>query len=39
MSVVIDNGYKHLPEADLRAIAVYLRSLPPIPNKVVKKDK
>jgi hypothetical protein len=39
MSVVIDNGYKHLPEADLRAIAVYVRSLPPIPNKVVKKDK
>ena len=39
MSVVIENGYKHLPEADLRAIAVYLRSLPPIRNKVVKKDQ
>jgi len=39
MSVVRDNGYKHLPEADLHAIAVYLRSLPPIRNKVVKKDK
>lgn len=39
MSVVIENGYKHLPEADLRAIAVYLRSLPPMRNKVVKKDK
>jgi mono/diheme cytochrome c family protein len=39
MSVMIDNGSKHLPEADLRAIAVYLRSLPPIHNKVVKKDK
>ena len=39
MSVVIENGYKHLPEADLRAIAVYLRSLSPIRNKVVKKDK
>jgi mono/diheme cytochrome c family protein len=39
MSVVIENGYKHLPEADLRAIAVYLRSLPPIRHKVVKKDK
>jgi len=39
MSVVIENGYKHLPEADLRAIAAYLRSLPPIRNKVVKKDK
>ena len=39
MSVVIENGYKHLPEADLRAIAVYLRSLSPIRHKVVKKDK
>ena len=39
MSVVIHNGYKHLPEADLRAIAVYLRSLQPIRHKVVKKDK
>jgi mono/diheme cytochrome c family protein len=39
MSVVIENGYKHLPETDLRAIAVYLRSLPPIRHKVVKKDK
>lgn len=38
MSVVIENGYKHLPEADLRAIAVYLRSLPPIHHKVVKKE-
>lgn len=37
MSLVIENGYKHLPEPDLRAIAVYLRSLPPIRNKVVKK--
>jgi mono/diheme cytochrome c family protein len=39
MSVVINNGYKLVPEADLRALAVYLRSLPPIRNKVVKKDK
>jgi mono/diheme cytochrome c family protein len=39
MSVVIDNGYKHLPEADLRAMAVYLRSLPAVRHKVVKKDK
>lgn len=39
MSVVIENGYKYLPEADLRAIAVYLRSLPSIRHKVVKKDK
>jgi mono/diheme cytochrome c family protein len=39
MSVVIDNGCKHLPEADLRAMAVYLRSLPAVRHKVVKKDK
>jgi mono/diheme cytochrome c family protein len=39
MSIVIENGYKHLSEPDLRAIAVYLRSLPPIRNKVVKPDK
>jgi hypothetical protein len=39
MRVVIDNGYKHLPEADLRAMAVYLRSLPPLRHKVVKKDQ
>jgi len=39
MSVVIENGYKHLPETDLRAITVYLRSLSSIRHKVVKKDK
>ncbi|MGE3539983.1 MAG: cytochrome c [Candidatus Tectimicrobiota bacterium] len=36
MSEVIEHGYKHLPEQDLRAIAVYLRTLPPLRNKVVK---
>jgi mono/diheme cytochrome c family protein len=38
MSEVIEHGYQHVPEADLRAIAVYLRSLEPIVNKVVPKD-
>lgn len=39
MSEVIEHGYQHLSEADLRAIAVYLRALEPIANKVVPKDK
>jgi hypothetical protein len=39
MSELIDNGYKHLTEADLRAIAVYLQSLKPISNKVQAKTK
>jgi mono/diheme cytochrome c family protein len=38
MSELITNGYKDLSDADLRAIAVYLRSLKPIHNKVVAKD-
>jgi mono/diheme cytochrome c family protein len=39
MSELIDNGFKHLTEADLRAIAVYLQSLKPIDHKVVAPDK
>lgn len=39
MSEMIEQGFQHVPEADLRAIAVYLRSLPPISNKVVPKPK
>jgi mono/diheme cytochrome c family protein len=39
MSELIDHGYKYLPEADLRAIAVYLRALKPIHNKVQAKEK
>lgn len=39
MSEIIEHGFQHMPEADLRAIAVYLRSLEPIANKVVPKDK
>lgn len=39
MSEVIEHGYKHLPEQDLRAIATYLKTRPPIRNKVVKPAK
>jgi mono/diheme cytochrome c family protein len=39
MGELIDSGYKHLTEADLRAIAVYLQSLKPISNKVQAKTK
>jgi mono/diheme cytochrome c family protein len=39
MSEVIENGYKHLTEADLRAIAVYIRSVPPISNKLEAKGE
>ena len=39
MSEVIEHGYKHMPDADLRAIAVYLSSLAPIANKVKAKNK
>ncbi len=34
MSEVIENGYQYLTQADLRAIAVYIRSLKPISNKL-----
>jgi hypothetical protein len=34
MAEVIDKGYKHLSEPDLKAIAVYLKSLPAIENEV-----
>ncbi len=39
MSEMIENGYTHLSEADRRAIAVYLRSLPPINNALIRKNK
>jgi mono/diheme cytochrome c family protein len=39
MSEMIEHGFQHVPETDLRAIAAYLRSLAPIANKVVPKDK
>jgi mono/diheme cytochrome c family protein len=37
MAEVIDEGLSHLTEADLQAIADYLRSLPPVENRVGKK--
>ena len=37
MSELISQGYKYLSEMDLRAIAVYLRSLKPIQHKVPAK--
>jgi mono/diheme cytochrome c family protein len=39
MSEVIENGYKYLTEADLRAIAVYIRSLQPVSNKLERKGE
>jgi hypothetical protein len=39
MSEVIDNGYKYLTEADLRAIAVYILSLQPISHKLERKGE
>ncbi len=37
MAEIIDKGYQHLEEADLKAIAVYLESLQPIENDVKAK--
>lgn len=34
MGEIIDHGYRHLEESDLKAIAVYLESLEPIENEV-----
>ena len=34
MAEMIDNGFKHLRDEDMRAIAAYLRSLRPIKNEV-----
>jgi mono/diheme cytochrome c family protein len=39
MSELIDQGYKHLTEADLQALAAYLRTLKPIHNKVKVKQQ
>ncbi len=38
MAELIENGYQHLTESDLQAIAVYLQSLKPIRNRLVVKD-
>lgn len=37
MAELIDHGYSKLSESDLRAIAVFLKSLPPIVNRLEKK--
>jgi hypothetical protein len=37
MAEIVEHGYKHLEESDLKAIAVYLKSLPPLRNEVKKK--
>lgn len=37
MSEAIENGLKYLRQEDLQAIAVYLKSLPPIRNRVERK--
>jgi len=37
MRELIDEGYVHMKESDLKAIAVYLKSLPPIENRVEPK--
>jgi mono/diheme cytochrome c family protein len=37
MAEAIELGYSHLKESDLKAIAVYLKSLPPIENEVKAK--
>ena len=34
MSEVIEHGYSNLPQSDLKAIATYLKSLPPIENEL-----
>jgi len=39
MGELIETAYQKLREADLQAIATYLKSLPPIRNKVVEKDE
>jgi mono/diheme cytochrome c family protein len=38
MSEMIETGYQHLRESDLRAIAVYLQALEPISNRILKKE-
>ena len=37
MAEAVEDGLKHLSDADLMAIAVYLRALPPIRNKIKRK--
>jgi hypothetical protein len=37
MGELIENGYSKLTEADLKAIALYVRDLKPIRNQVLRK--
>jgi hypothetical protein len=39
MHEVIEHGYEHMSEADLRAIAVYLAALPPVRNDALAEHK
>ena len=39
MSELIENDYQYMSRSDLEAIAVYLRSLKPIVNQVVAREK
>ena len=39
MAEVIDDGYSHLPAEDLKAMAEYLASLPPIRNLVISENQ
>ena len=39
MGEAVEDGLKHLTDADLKAIAVYLRALPPIHNPIKPKKK
>lgn len=38
MAELIDHGLKDLPAADLRAIAVYVLSQPPVENRVRRRS-
>ena len=39
MAEAIEHGFQYLTEADRRALAAYLRALPPIDNKIDKPEK
>jgi mono/diheme cytochrome c family protein len=38
MREVIDHGYQHVPRADLEAIAEYLKSVPPVENRLLESS-
>ena len=39
MAEAIDDGYSYLPPEDLKAMAEYLASLPPIKNLVISENQ